>query len=256
MEVILNINDLQIDNLWKNLSLSIGRGTMTTIAGANHSGKTTLAKILDRKIEGKFNINLRGRDIKEYSLEEYNQLIQVVYPNEIRFTEETPLEEMKKENIHKTKISFFRMNSFSKHLLEKETNKLTRKERILVQILLALGKANDIVVLDDIDYELNKEELDELYAFLKAYIKTFKMSIIITTLSLEQALKTNEIYIIDDGEVLLHGDPISVLQKDNILNKAGLEVPFMIDLSVKLRDYDLIKKIDCEKEELIDTLWK
>ena len=157
-------------------------------------------------------------------------------------------------------VTFFALsafvNSFSKHLLEKETNKLTRKERILVQILLALGKANDIVVLDDIDYELNKEELDELYAFLKAYIKTFKMSIIITTLSLEQALKTNEIYIIDDGEVLLHGDPISVLQKDNILNKAGLEVPFMIDLSVKLRDYDLIKKIDCEKEELIDTLWK
>ena len=81
------------------------------------------------------------------------------------------------------------------------------------------------------------------------------MSIIITTLSLEQALKTNEIYIIDDGEVLLHGDPISVLQKDNVLNKAGLEVPFMIDLSVKLRDYDLIKKIDYDKEELIDTLW-
>ena len=255
MEVILNINDLQIDHLWKNLSMSIGRGTITTIAGGNQSGKTTLAKVLDRKIEGKFNINLRGRDIKEYSLGEYNQLVQVVYPNEIRFTEKTPLEEMQKENIHKTKIAFFRMNSFSKKLLEKENTKCSRKERILIQIFLALGKANDIVVLDDIDYEFNKEELDEIYEFLKTYIKTFKISVMITTLSLEQALKTNEVYIIDEGEVLLHGDPISVIQKDNVLNKAGLEVPFMMDLSVKLRDYDLIKKIDLPKEELIDTLW-
>lgn len=29
----------------------------------------------------------------------------------------------------------------------------------------------------------------------------------------------------------------------------------MIDLSVKLRDYDLLKEISLEKETLIDNLW-
>ena len=255
MNVILNINDLQFNDIFKKVSLSIGKSMIVTIAGSNNCGKTTLTRILDRKLADDFNINLLGKDIKEYPEELYSQLIQVVYPNEIHFSEKTPLEEMKREEIHKTKMAFFQMNSFSKKLLEKDTSKLTRKERILVQIFLAIGKANEIVVIDSIDYEFEKEELDDLYDFLTTCVKTFKLSFIMMTLSLEQALKSNEIYILEGGEVILHGDPISILQKDNILNKAGLEVPFMMDLSVKLKDYDLLKKTVIEKEELVNTLW-
>ena len=255
MEVILNINDLKIDGLWKNISLSIGKGTITTISGSNNCGKTTLVRILDRKLVGDFNINLCGKDIKEYSLEEYSHLMQAVYPNEFHFTEKTLCEEMQKEEIHRTKMAFFRMNSFSNKYLEKDLQKGTRKEKIIAQIILAIAKANLIVAIDGIDYEFDKEELDDIYEFLNICVNTFKISIIMTTLSLEQALQTNEVYIIDEGEVLLHGNPISVIQKDNILNKAGLEVPFMIDLSVKLRDYDLVKNIIFEKEDMVNQLW-
>ena len=55
---------------------------------------------------------------------------------------------------------------------------------------------------------------------------------------------------------MLYGEPITVLSKDNIINKAGLDIPFMIDLSVKLKDYNLLNKIELDKERLIDTLWK
>ena len=47
-----------------------------------------------------------------------------------------------------------------------------------------------------------------------------------------------------------------MLEKDNIINKAGLELPFMMDLSVKLRDYDLIKDIELDMEKMVDNLWK
>ena len=49
---------------------------------------------------------------------------------------------------------------------------------------------------------------------------------------------------------------MEVLEKDNILNKLGLRLPFMVDLSVKLKDYDLIKDIELNKNRMVDILWK
>ena len=59
-----------------------------------------------------------------------------------------------------------------------------------------------------------------------------------------------------NGEKILEGEPLDVLQNDNILNRIGLEVPFMIDLSVKLRDYDVVKDIELDKNRMVDILWK
>ena len=56
--------------------------------------------------------------------------------------------------------------------------------------------------------------------------------------------------------IILEGEPLEVLQRDNIINKAGLEVPFMIDLSVKLRDYDLVSSIELDQDRMVDILWK
>ena len=62
--------------------------------------------------------------------------------------------------------------------------------------------------------------------------------------------------IINKGKIVLKGEPLRVLDKDNVLNKIGLEVPFMIDLSVKLKDYQLVNKIILNQEEMIEELWK
>ena len=66
----------------------------------------------------------------------------------------------------------------------------------------------------------------------------------------------NNLCIINKGKIALKGEPLRVLDKDNVLNKIGLEVPFMIDLSVKLKDYQLVNKIILNQEEMIEELWK
>ena len=40
-----------------------------------------------------------------------------------------------------------------------------------------------------------------------------------------------------------------------VLNKSGIRLPFMVDLSVKLRDYDLIDDVELDMDRMIDTLW-
>jgi hypothetical protein len=76
------------------------------------------------------------------------------------------------------------------------------------------------------------------------------------TNNLEEVLLTDYIYVISDSNILIEGIPIDVIQKDNIMNKAGLNLPFMVDLSVKLRDYDLVKEIEQDKERMVELLWK
>ena len=79
-----------------------------------------------------------------------------------------------------------------------------------------------------------------------------------TTSNLEDTINCDYIYVIDNNVIAVEGKPIEVLQKDNILNRIGLELPFMIDLSVKLRDYDLIDDIDINMniDRMVDILWK
>ena len=73
---------------------------------------------------------------------------------------------------------------------------------------------------------------------------------------LECNLQSDYTYIISNKQITLEGIPSEVLEKDNIINKAGLELPFMMDLSVKLRDYDLIKDIELDMEKMVNNLWK
>ena len=76
------------------------------------------------------------------------------------------------------------------------------------------------------------------------------------TTNLDNVLKTDYIYVINNSEIIIEGNPKEVLEKDNIINKAGLELPFMMDLSVKLRDYDLIKDIELDMDRMVNLLWK
>ena len=81
------------------------------------------------------------------------------------------------------------------------------------------------------------------------------MTIIINSLRLEDIIETDKIIIINNSEVILEGNPIDILQKDNILNKAGIKVPFMIDLSVKLKDYNLIDEVELDMNRMTNKLW-
>ena len=103
------------------------------------------------------------------------------------------------------------------------------------------------------NYYLNKNDVIEIINMLKT-IKN--LTIVYTTDNLEETVNSDYLYILSSGEIILEGAPLKVLEKDNILNKLGLDLPFMIDLSVKLKDYDLIDSIEQDMDRMVDILWK
>ena len=54
----------------------------------------------------------------------------------------------------------------------------------------------------------------------------------------------------------MEGKPSSVLREEKILNRIGLELPFMIDLSLKLEFYELLDDEITDMDRMVDTLWK
>ena len=100
-----------------------------------------------------------------------------------------------------------------------------------------------------------KEKKDFINLLRTLQLET-KISIIMTTSDLNVALESDYLLIISEKQILLEGEPLTIIEKDNVLNKIGLELPFMVDLSVKLRDYNLVEKVELDMDRMVDTIWK
>lgn len=65
-----------------------------------------------------------------------------------------------------------------------------------------------------------------------------------------------DLSILDEGKIIKEGDILTVLNDDSMLNKLGFRLPFMIDLSLKLKYYNLVDKIILNQKEMVEMLWK
>ena len=248
MTKIIEINNFSDDNLFENLTINVEKNTITTISGANSCGKTTLIRILNREVITKSNILLNNRNINDYTISEYTNLVQAVIPSEIIFNENTLEKELNNINL----VKGLRIKS----ILNKNIKDLTIKEKVLAQIAIALDTKPQVLLLDNIFIYFNDKEREEIFTFLRNFQKKYNITVLLTTIDLRDSLYTDYLYIIGNKKIILKGEPIKVLEKDNILNKVGLNIPFMADLSVKLKDYDLLDSIILEKDRMVDILWK
>lgn len=254
---IINLNYL---NLFSDLNLNIKKDQFVTISGSNNCGKTTLIKTINKDIKTSNSIYLENEEINSYKIEDFSKKIQTVIPLNIRFFENTLEEEMqlllpevqKKQEFYNYLIQGLKL----KRILTKEFSTLTKKEIVLSQIALAILNQPAIILLDSIDNYLSIKEIEDIFCFLADYREKFGLSVIFTTIHLEVSLFTDYLYVIDNKKIALEGKPMDILQNDNILNKIGLALPFMIDLSVKLRDYDLTSEIETDIDRMVDILWK
>lgn len=256
MPNIIQIENIQYGHILKNLSFII-QDNYVTISGPNNSGKTTLIRILNREIKDYTGIiTINNQNINEYKIDEYSSIIQTIIPTEILFLEETVEEEIKLQTNNQEEINTILEELKIKKLLSKKTNTLTDREIIYIQLVLALSHNPIILILDNISSYLKKQDYQTIISFLKHYQTLHPLTIITTCMNLEESIESDYLYILNQGELALEGKPLELLKKDNIINKIGLNLPFMVDLSVKLIDYDLLKEVILEKDRMVEELWK
>lgn len=258
----IEIIGLTYKEIFKNFSIAFEEKKFITVVGPNNCGKTTLIRIIDNQNIVNNTILIYGKKQEEYKLTELNNIIKTIIPTEISFIQNTVEEELCyqlpselskdiKQKMIKEISKKFKINK----ILTKLVENLSEKEIIRLQLALSLITRPKIILIDDLNLYFEKKELIEIIKLLKKITEDDKITIIMVTGNLEYTLESDYIYVIDDSKIMLEGKPKEVLEKDNTLNKIGLELPFMMDLSVKLRDYDLIKMIELDMEGMVNILW-
>lgn len=258
----IEIIGLTYKEIFKNFSIAFEDKKFITVVGPNNCGKTTLIRIIDNQKMVNNTILIYGKKQEEYKLTELNNIIKTIIPTEISFVQNTVEEELYyqlpselskeiKQKMIKEISKKFKINK----ILTKLVENLSEKEIIRLQLALSLITRPKIILIDDLNLYFEKKELMEIIKLLKKITEDDKITIIMVTSNLEYTLESDYIYVINDSKIMLEGKPKGVLEKDNTLNKIGLELPFMMDLSVKLRDYDLIKMIELDMDGMVNILW-
>ena len=75
-------------------------------------------------------------------------------------------------------------------------------------------------------------------------------------MNLEEIMDSDYTYVLNDGNIVMEGTPLQVLKEEKLLNQFGLELPFMVDLSLKLEFYELIEGVITDMDRMVNTLWK
>ena len=263
---VIEITNLSLPYAFQKFNLSLERNKLTAITGPNSCGKTTIIKSIIGQIFTDNTIYIFSQELEYYRITELNIILKYIIPEEFTFFEDTIFEELKNSlsnldipfNIKQKKVKEIIKKFGLTKIQNKNIKELTTAQKIKTQLAKHLLQCPKILLLDDIFKEMPKEEKNAIINILREYQKEKDLTIIMTTSNLEDTINCDYIYVIDNNVIAVEGKPIEVLQKDNILNRIGLELPFMIDLSVKLRDYDLIDDIDINMDidRMVDILWK
>lgn len=265
MKDLIVINNLNFSygekKVINNLNLKIKKDNFITILGASGSGKTTLVNILSRSLDYEGQIRIDNLDLKATKStdicfclsDSHNIFIQDSVFSELEM-------QLKKQNLLKQdsvlKIEELANNLGINHLLDCAPYYLSSGEKQIVSLARKLVVNPKILILDDSLSMLDNVTKENVFKYLKKLNKKQKMTIIHFTQSEEDSLYGKDIVILNSGSVIMNDKKEIVLTKEKLFKDANLELPFIADLSLKLKYYGLIDHIILDMNKMVRVLWK
>jgi len=257
-----NYKDKKVFN---NFNLNIEIGSFTTIIGLNGSGKSTLIKILLGLLKFDGEIKIDTLTLTQDNIKEIRKRVGVVFENpDNQFIAETVMDDiafslenlqMNSKNI-KNKVLELSKYIGIEHLLDREPHSLSGGEKQLVALASALVHEPKILILDESLTMVDMKVRKKIYSILNDLNQNKKITIINVTHDMDEVIYSDDIILIDNGNLILKGPKEEVLLEDKVFNKLNLELPFMVSLSIKLKYYGLIDHLIFDMNEMVDEIWK
>lgn len=266
---IIEIKDLNFKyddkTIFENLNLNIEKGSFTTVIGNNGSGKSTLVKILVGLLKASGEIKINDIVLDKENIKEIRKLIGVVFENpDNQFVAETVMDDIgfSLENLQikpreiRVKIKEVANYIGISHLLDKEPHSLSGGEKQLVALASALVHEPKILILDEALTMVDVRVRKQIYAILNDLNKNKGVTIINVTHDMDEVLYGSDIVLISKGAIVLKGKKEAVLKEEKVFNALGLDLPFMVSLSIKLMYYGLINRVIFDMDEMVNEIWK
>jgi energy-coupling factor transport system ATP-binding protein len=268
------LNIIEINNLtfrynnkfiYDNFNLNIEKGTWVTIAGPNGAGKTTLVKILSGLVKCYSDVKIFGNQVSRKNINEIRKEVGFVFDNPDNFFAcETVEDELafSLENLAvapttiKRKIKEVSSLLDLNDILKENPYDLSGGEKQKVALACALMLEPRILILDEALMMIDVTQRDKLLKILKDYNKRKRLTIVSFTHNLDEAIYSDRLVILNYGKIVVDGAFPDVFNEERVMRKIGLEVPFAVELSQKLRVYGLLDKIYLDVERLVDEVWK
>lgn len=234
--------------IFKNFNLTIKKGDFVTISGKNCSGKSTLCKIIygDLKYNGEVYIYNDLVNFKNVKIFQENIAFIYDFYDEFSFSLSVHDEFYQVLNNEDRVVEMAKLLGLFKDLYI-NCFELSFKKRKLVALGIALLKRPSILILDNafegIDEKIKKKVIN--------IIKKNKVTVLNVTHDVEDFLISDRIVIIDNG-IKFEGTYKRFFNE----SLTDFEMPFIVNLSYKLKFYDLIDKIYYSEKALVDDLWK
>ncbi len=266
MENIVLITDLKFKYnnkiVFNDFNVKIKKSKVTAIIGPNGSGKSTLIKLILGLLKGEGSIIVDGVSLKD-NIREVRKNTGVVFSNpDNQFVAETVMDDIAftlenmnfEKSLIKNKVLEVADYIGINDILDKNPHELSGGQKQLVAFASALVHDPKLLIFDEAFTMIDKIYKDKLFSLIKR-LKKKGMSIIFVTHDIEDTLISDEIIVLNKGQVLLADKKEKIYKKEMELQELGFELPFMVEISNRLIFYDLIDKVHFDMEKLVDKLW-
>ncbi|MBE5887067.1 MAG: energy-coupling factor transporter ATPase [Lachnospiraceae bacterium] len=248
------------------VNLDIKQGDFITILGHNGSGKSTLAKHMNAILyptDG--TVWVDGKDTNE---DEYlwdirqtagmvfqnpdNQIIGQVVEEDVGFGPENmgvPTKEIW-ERVEES-LKAVGMYEYRKH----SPNKLSGGQKQRVSIAGVIAMHPKCIILDEPTAMLDPKGRKEVIRAVRALNDVEKVTVILITHYMEEAIYSDKIFVMDQGRIVMQGTPKQVFSQVEQLKELRLDVPQATLLSYELKKAGLnLEDGILSKEGLVEAL--
>lgn len=255
------------------ISIDINKGEYIAILGHNGSGKSTLARHLNNLLfpdGGSVWINEIESNAEDYlSTCEIRKNVGMVFQNPDNQIVGTTVEEdtafgpenlcMNPDIIKNNVYKCLKNMNMEKYRF-KSPSRLSggQKQRVAIAGILAMHP--QCIVFDEATAMLDPQGRAEIMGIISE-LHNEGMTIVHITHFMEEVVNADRIFVMDKGKILLQGTPKEVFGKSDVIQKAGLEVPLITDIAIRLKEdgYDMpIDILDVEHfvEIFIEKIYK
>jgi energy-coupling factor transport system ATP-binding protein len=258
--------DAQQSPALNNISFDIYEGEWLAIVGHNGSGKSTLAKLLNGlQFPNEGSISVCGMALSEETVWDIRKNVGMVFQNpDNQFVGTTVQDDvafgLENHGVPREVMVDRVQNSLEKvkmgTFLNQEPHHLSggQKQRVAIAGVLALQPS--IIILDEATSMLDPRGRAEVIETVRELKSKENITVISITHDLEEAAKADRIIVMNKGQLYREGTPEEIFQMDEELVKLGLDIPFPVKMSKKLREKGIgLLKSYLTEEELVTELW-
>ena len=216
--------------LLKNIDLTISKGKIGALLGESGSGKSTILQLVQhfhQTVEGVVLVNDQGID--SINIESYRTKVGVV-PQDIKIFNNYLLFNIclseNKADYEKV-IPWCQQMGFNKFfekfpngymtLLGEEGANISGGQKQLVGLARVLYKNPDILLVDEGTAAMDRDTEKFVMKLLQRL--KYEKGILMVTHRVQTAMESDEVYLLENGEIVDAGEPNELIEKENFLNE-------------------------------------